>query len=58
MDKNERERLTKAHQCALLLLSDWRDIVAKTDNLALEELMVVRWRAKGTKPCRASRRRK
>ena len=40
MDKNERERLTKAHQCAQLLLADVREVVAKTDNVAIEELMV------------------
>ena len=40
MDKNEQERLTKAHQSAQLLLGDVRDIQAKTDSVALEELML------------------
>jgi len=40
MEKNERERLTKAHQCAQLLLADVREVHAKTDSVALEELMV------------------
>jgi len=40
MDKNERERLTKAHQCAQLLLADVREVLAKTDSVAVEELMV------------------
>ncbi len=40
MDRNERERLTKAHQCAQLLLADVREVHAKTDSVALEELMV------------------
>jgi hypothetical protein len=40
MDKNEQERLTKAHQTAQLLLSDVREIHAKTNNLAVEELMM------------------
>ncbi|MGA2257119.1 MAG: hypothetical protein ABSG53_20900 [Thermoguttaceae bacterium] len=40
MDKNERERLIKAHQCAQLLLADVREVHAKTDSVALEELMV------------------
>lgn len=39
MDKNERERLEKAKQCAQLLLSDIQEVHAKTDNVALEELM-------------------
>jgi hypothetical protein len=39
MNQNERERLEKAHHAAQLLLSDVRDIHAKTDSLALEELM-------------------
>ena len=39
MNQNERERLEKAHQAAQLLLSDIRDIHAKTDCVALEELM-------------------
>ena len=40
MDKNERERLAKAHQSAQLLLQDVRDIQAKTDSVAIEELML------------------
>jgi hypothetical protein len=40
MDKNERERLTKAHQAALLLLADVREVHAKTNSIALEELMI------------------
>lgn len=40
MDKNERERLTKAHQSAQLLLVDVREIHAKTNSLAVEELMM------------------
>jgi hypothetical protein len=40
MDKNEQERLTKAHQSAQLLLADVRNIQAKTDSVALEELML------------------
>jgi hypothetical protein len=39
MNQNERERLEKAHHAAQLLLSDVRDIHAKTDSVALEELM-------------------
>ena len=35
MDKNETERLTKAEQCAGLLSSDLREILTRTDNLAL-----------------------
>lgn len=40
MNKNERERLTKAHHSAQLLLADVRDIQAKTDSVAVEELML------------------
>lgn len=40
MDQHERERLEKAHQAAQLLLSDVREILSKTDSMALEELMV------------------
>jgi hypothetical protein len=40
MDEKERERLTKAKDSAFLLLSDLRAVVTKTDNLALEELIV------------------
>lgn len=40
MDQNERERLTKAHQSAQQLLEEIRDLHAKTDNVALEELML------------------
>jgi hypothetical protein len=39
MTQIELERLGKAHQAAQLLLSDIRDIHAKTDCMALEELM-------------------
>ena len=39
MTQNERERLEKAHQTAQLLLSDIREIHAKTDCVALEELI-------------------
>ena len=39
MNQNERERLEKAHHAAQLLLSDVRDIHAKTDCVAVEELM-------------------
>ena len=40
MDAMERKRLTKAHQAAQLLLADLREVHAKTDNVALDELMV------------------
>jgi glutamyl-tRNA reductase len=40
MDKNEKERLTKAEQTAGLLASDLKEILTRTDNLALEEIMV------------------
>ena len=40
MDANERERLTKAHQAAQLLLADVREVCVKTDSLALEELAI------------------
>lgn len=40
MDSNEKERLTKAHQAAQLLLADVREVHAKTDSVALEELAV------------------
>ena len=40
MDEDEKERLVKAEQCASLLASDLREILTKTDNLPLEELMV------------------
>ena len=39
MDPDEKERLTKAHQTAQLLLSDLREIHGKTDSVAIEELM-------------------
>ena len=39
MDPNEKERLQKAHHTAQLLLSDVREIHAKTDSVAVEELM-------------------
>jgi len=39
MTQNERERLEKAHQAAQLLLSDIREIHAKTDSVAMEELI-------------------
>lgn len=38
MDSAERERLTKAHQAAQLLLADVREVHAKTDSVAIEEL--------------------
>jgi hypothetical protein len=38
---DERERLTKAHQSAQQLLSDLREVQAKTDDLAIEELMLI-----------------
>jgi hypothetical protein len=40
MDKREKERLTKAEQAAGLLASDLKDIVTRTDNLPLEEIMI------------------
>jgi hypothetical protein len=40
LDQYERERLTKAHQTAQLLLTDVREVHAKTDCLAIEELMI------------------
>ena len=40
MDAMELERLTKAHQTAQLLLADAREVHAKTDSVALEELMI------------------
>ena len=40
MDAMERERLTKAHHAAQLLLADAREVHAKTDSVALEELMI------------------
>jgi hypothetical protein len=40
MTKIERERIVKAHQAASLLLADLREIQAKTDSVALEELML------------------
>ena len=39
MTQNERERLEKAHHSAQLLLSDVREIHAKTDSVAMEELI-------------------
>ena len=39
MDANEKERLEKAHHAAQLLLSDVREIHAKTDCVAVEELI-------------------
>jgi hypothetical protein len=39
-EMDENERLTKAEQCAALLISDLRDIVQHTDNFPLEELLV------------------
>ena len=33
MDKNEKERLTKAEQTAGLLASDLKEILTRTDNL-------------------------
>jgi hypothetical protein len=41
VNQNERERLQKAHHAAQLLLGDIRDIHAKTDSVALEELIFV-----------------
>ena len=40
MDENEKERLVKAEQAAGLLSSDLRDILTRTDNLALDEIML------------------
>jgi hypothetical protein len=40
MTKIERERIVKAHQAATLLLADLRAIQAKTDCIALEEMML------------------
>jgi hypothetical protein len=37
---DERERLIKAEQAAVCLASDLRDILAHTDNLPLEEIML------------------
>jgi len=37
---NEKERLVKAEQTAGLLASDLKAILTRTDNLALEEIMV------------------
>ena len=37
---NEKERLVKAEQTAGLLVSDLKEILTRTDNLALEEIMV------------------
>jgi hypothetical protein len=39
MDATERERLSKAHQSAQLLLADIQEIHAKTNRVAVEELM-------------------
>ncbi len=39
MDPNERERLQEAHHSAQLLLTDIREIHAKTDSVTIEELM-------------------
>ena len=39
MTQNERERLEKAHQAAQLLLADIQEIHAKTDCVAVEELI-------------------
>ena len=39
MTQNEQERLEKAHHAAQLLLGDIREIHAKTDGVAMEELM-------------------
>ena len=39
MTQDERERLEKAHHAAQLLLSDIREIHAKTDSVAMEELI-------------------
>ena len=36
MDAMEKERLTKAHHAAQLLIADLRDAHAKTDNMPLE----------------------
>ena len=40
MTEIERERIVKAHQAASFLLSDLREIQAKTDCIALEEMML------------------
>ena len=39
MTQDERERLEKAHHAAQLLLSDIREIYAKTDSVIMEELI-------------------
>jgi hypothetical protein len=39
MNQYERERLEKTHHAAQLLLADVREIHAKTDSVAMEELM-------------------
>ncbi len=36
----EHERLTKAHQTAQLLLADVREVHAKADSVAMDELMI------------------
>ena len=36
----ERERIVKTHQAAALLLADLREVQAKTDCIALEEMML------------------
>ena len=40
MNAMDRERLTKAHQTAQLLLADVREIHAKADSVAMDELMI------------------
>ncbi len=40
MDAMERERLTKAHQTAQLLLADVREVHAKANDVAMDELMI------------------
>jgi hypothetical protein len=37
---DENEQLTKAEQSAAFLISDLREIVKYTDNLALEEIVI------------------
>lgn len=39
--ENEKERLLKAHHSASFLVTDLRDIHAKTDSIAMEELISI-----------------
>ena len=40
MTEMERERIVKSHQAASLLLADLREVQAKTDSVALEEMIL------------------